>query len=56
MKVYQVKYTHLGSVKYCYTINFFDCYPTRQDAIDKINRLTFKKQFYDLLIKYKNNI
>jgi hypothetical protein len=53
MRVFQIKYTYCGSVKYCYTINFFDCYPTRQDAIDGTNRLLFKKQFYELLIKYK---
>jgi len=53
MKVYQIKYTHFGSVKYCYTVNFFDCYPTRQDAIEGINRLKFKKQFYELLWTYR---
>jgi hypothetical protein len=49
MKVYQVRYLEYGTIKWCYTSNFTDCYPTRDDAIKGNNRLTFKKEFYDLL-------
>lgn len=47
MKIYQIKYTHFGTVKYCYTNNFIDFYANYPEVEIKQNRLLFKKEFYE---------
>lgn len=47
MKIYQIKYTHYGTVKYCYTNNFIDFYANYPEVEIKQNRLLFKKEFYE---------
>lgn len=47
MKIYQIKYTHFGTVKYCYTNNFIDFYANYPEVELKQNRLLFKKEFYE---------
>lgn len=44
-KVYQVKYKHYGSVKYCYTTNFIECYEDYQ--MTKL--IKEKPEFYEKL-------
>ena len=53
LKIYQVRYTEYGTRKWCYTKNFIDCFPSRDEAITGINRLKFKKEFYDKLWIYQ---
>jgi hypothetical protein len=53
MKIYQVKYLEYGVRKWCYTNNFIDCYPSRNEVITGINRLKFTKEFYDKLWTYQ---
>jgi hypothetical protein len=47
LKIYQVKYTHYGTTKYCYTSNFIDFYANYPEVETKQNRLLFKKEFYE---------
>ena len=47
MKIYQIKYTHYGTLKYCYTDNFNDFYANYPEVKTKENRLLFTKQFYE---------
>jgi len=47
LKIYQIKYTHFGTVKYCYTNNFIDFYANYPEVELKQNRLLFKKEFYE---------
>ena len=47
MKIYQIKYTHYGILKYCYTDNFIDFYVNYPEVKTKENRLLFTKQFYE---------
>lgn len=47
MKIYQIKYRHFGTLKYCYTDNFIDFYANYPEVETKQNRLLFKKEFYE---------
>ncbi len=47
MKIYQIKYRHFGTLKYCYTDNFIDFYANYTEVETKQNRLLFKKEFYE---------
>ena len=47
MKIYQIKYTHYGILKYCYTDNFIDFYLNYPEVKTKENRLLFTKSFYE---------
>ena len=47
MKIYQIKYRHFGTLKYCYTCNFIDFYANYPEVETKQNRLLFKKEFYE---------
>ena len=44
-KVYQVKYSHYGSTKYCYTSNFIDCY----EDFNLTKLIKEKPEFYEKL-------
>jgi hypothetical protein len=56
MKIYQIKYTNYGIVKYCYSSNFVDIYLNYGDVkIDK-DKLTFPKEFYDALNTFNGYI
>jgi|APGre2960657404_1045060.scaffolds.fasta_scaffold03883_11 hypothetical protein len=56
MKIYQIKYTNYGIVKYCYSSNFVDIYLNFTDVeIDK-DKLIFPKEFYDALNKFNGYI
>ncbi len=56
LKIYQVKYTHYGTTKYCYTDNFTDFYGCYTEVEPKINRLKFKKEFYEKIWTYQQTI
>jgi hypothetical protein len=47
LKIYQIKYRHFGTLKYCYTDNFIDFYANYPEVETKQNRLLFKKEFYE---------
>jgi hypothetical protein len=47
LKIYQIKYRHFGTLKYCYTDNFIDFYANYTEVETKQNRLLFKKEFYE---------
>ena len=47
MKIYQIKYRHFGTLKYCYTDNFIDFYANYPEVETKQNRLLLKKEFYE---------
>jgi hypothetical protein len=47
LKIYQIKYRHFGTLKYCYTDNFIDFYANYPEVQTKENRLLFKKEFYE---------
>jgi hypothetical protein len=47
LKIYQIKYRHFGTLKYCYTDNFIDFYANYSEVETKQNRLLFKKEFYE---------
>lgn len=50
-KVYQVKYKHYGSLKYCYTSNFVDCFEDYYLTIP----IKEKPEFYEKLQKMQEN-
>ena len=47
LKIYQIKYSHYGTTKWCYTINFIDYYPGYVEAEQGKNRLDLKKEFQE---------
>ena len=47
MKVYQIKYTHYGTLKYSYTDNFIDFYKLPTDIKTKTNLILEQKEFYE---------
>jgi hypothetical protein len=47
LKIYQIKYTNYGILKYCYTDNFIDFYLNYPEVKTKENRLLFTKSFYE---------
>jgi hypothetical protein len=54
LKTYQVRYTHYGVVKWCYTNNFKDCYLSIPDLNNNKDRLLFTKEFYEKLSNFVN--
>jgi hypothetical protein len=56
LKIYQIKYTHFGTVKYCYTDNFTDFYANYPEVQTKQNRLELKKEFYQKVWTYQQTI
>jgi len=47
LKIYQIRYSHYGITKWCYTTNFLDYYPSYVEAQQAKNRIDFKKEFYE---------
>jgi len=47
LKIYQIKYRHFGTLKYCYTDNFIDFYADYNEVKTKQNKLSFKQEFYE---------
>jgi hypothetical protein len=51
MKIYQIKYSHYGIIKYSYTDDFIEYYNTYPDVKTKTNVIIEKKQFYEEMQK-----
>lgn len=51
MKIYQIKYSHYGIIKYYYTDNFIEYYKTYPDVKTKTNIIIEKKEFYEEMQK-----